>query len=106
MTQPTDILQSLRDVIDPEIGMTIAGLGLVDKADVVNGVDVVLTMATPACPLGESIIEESTMALRRHVPGARAVSVDLGREPAMAAVDEVRRRPGATELDVDGGRIH
>ena len=84
MTEPTsvDILQALRDVSDPEIGMNIVDLGLVYKVDVVNGhVDVVLTMTTPACPLGESISEESKVAIQRHVPGIRSVSVDLVWEP-------------------------
>jgi metal-sulfur cluster biosynthetic enzyme len=84
MTAPTsvDILRALRDVSDPEIGMNIVDLGLVYKVDVLDGhVDVVLTMTTPACPLGESISEESKVAIQRHVPGIRSVSVDLVWEP-------------------------
>ena len=84
MTQPTsaDILRALRDVIDPEVGMNIVDLGLVYKADVVDThVDVALTMTTPACPLGESLIEKSKVAIQRHVPGIRSVSVDLVWEP-------------------------
>ena len=84
MTEPTsaDTLRALRDVIDPEIGMNIVDLGLVYKAEVVNGhVEVVLTMTTPACPLGESIIEESKVAIQRHVPGVRSVRIELVWDP-------------------------
>jgi metal-sulfur cluster biosynthetic enzyme len=84
MTAPTsaDILEALRDVIDPEVGINIVDLGLVYKTDVVEAhVAVVLTMTTPACPLGESIIEESKVAIQRHVPGIRSISVDLVWEP-------------------------
>jgi metal-sulfur cluster biosynthetic enzyme len=84
MTAPTsaDILEALRDVIDPEVGMNIVDLGLVYKTDVVEAhVAVALTMTTPACPLGESIIEESKVAIQRHVPGIRSISVDLVWEP-------------------------
>ena len=47
MTEPTsaDILEVLREVVDPEIGMNIVDLGLVYKANVVDGhVRVTLTM--------------------------------------------------------------
>jgi metal-sulfur cluster biosynthetic enzyme len=102
MTEPTSagILQALRDVIDPEIGMNIVDLGLVYKADIVNGhVDVALTMTTPACPLGESIVEESKVAIQRHVPGIRSVSVDLVWEPPWQPSmmsDAARRQLGWT----------
>lgn len=80
MSEPTpaDILHALRDVIDPEIGMNIVDLGLVYRADVADGhADVALTMTTPACPLGESIVEEAKVAVERHVPGLRSVRVEL-----------------------------
>jgi metal-sulfur cluster biosynthetic enzyme len=80
--------------------MNIVDLGLVYKVDVVNGhVDVVLTMTTPACPLGESISEESKVAIQRHVPGIRSVSVDLVWEPPWQPSmmsDAARKRLGWT----------
>jgi metal-sulfur cluster biosynthetic enzyme len=84
MTAPTsaDILEALRDVIDPEVGMNIVDLGLVYKVDVVDAhVAVALTMTAPACPLGESVIEASRVAIERHVPGIHSISVDLVWEP-------------------------
>jgi metal-sulfur cluster biosynthetic enzyme len=102
MTEPTsaDVFEALRDVTDPEIGMNIVDLGLAYKAAVVNGhVDVVLTMTTPACPPGESIIEESTVAIQRHVPGIRSVSIDLVWEPPWQPSmmsDAARKRLGWT----------
>jgi metal-sulfur cluster biosynthetic enzyme len=84
MPEPTSdaVRQALRDVIDPEIGMNIVELGLVYEADVVDGhVAVELTMTTPACPLGESIVEESKAAIQRHVPGVRSVRITLVWDP-------------------------
>ena len=84
MAEPTtaDILDVLREVVDPEIGMNIVDLGLVYKADVVDGqVHVALTMTSPVCPLGESITAEAEAAIRRRVPGVRSVDVDLVWEP-------------------------
>lgn len=84
MTDPSsaDILDVLRQVIDPEIGLNIVDLGLVYKADVRDGhVHVALTMTTPACPLGESISDEAKAAIQQHVPGVTSVTVDLVWEP-------------------------
>ena len=84
MIEPTaaDILEILREVIDPEIGMNIVDLGLVYKAEGVDGhVHVALTMTSPACPLGESITEESKATIRRRVPDAHSVDVGLVWEP-------------------------
>jgi metal-sulfur cluster biosynthetic enzyme len=38
-------------------------------------------MTSPACPLGESITEESKAAIQRGVPDVRSVDVDLVWEP-------------------------
>jgi metal-sulfur cluster biosynthetic enzyme len=102
MTEPTSaqILEALGDVIDPEVGMNIVDLGLVYQAEVVDGhVDVVLTMTTRACPLGESLIEKAKAAIQRHVPGIRSVSVDLVWEPPWQPSmmsDAARKRLGWT----------
>src|SRR5437764_7704950 len=79
MRDGTDaIFDALRDVIDPEIGINIVDLGLVYDVRQQDGhVHVVMTMTTAACPLGESITEETKAAIRRSVPGASSVSVDL-----------------------------
>jgi metal-sulfur cluster biosynthetic enzyme len=81
-SMPAGILEALRQVIDPEIGMNIVDLGLVYKADMLDGhAHVVLTMTTAACPLGESISEEAKAAIQQHVRGVRSVTVDLVWEP-------------------------
>ncbi len=85
MTEPTsnDVLNALRHVIDPEIGINVVDLGLVYEVEARNGhVRVVMTMTSTACPLGESISEEAGAAIRQNVRGVRSVSVGLVREPA------------------------
>ena len=82
MTASNDILDALRNVIDPEIGINIVDLGLVYEAEIRDGhVHVVMTMTTAACPLGESIAEEAQQTIRQRVPGVTTVSVDLVWEP-------------------------
>jgi metal-sulfur cluster biosynthetic enzyme len=50
------VLQTLRQVIDPELGMNIVDLGLIYGV-VVNGpkVTVNMTVTTPGCPMQDSL---------------------------------------------------
>ncbi|MCC6823896.1 MAG: metal-sulfur cluster assembly factor [Verrucomicrobia subdivision 3 bacterium] len=50
------ILQTLRQVIDPELGCNIVDLGLVYNVAILGTkVSVVMTLTTPGCPMHESI---------------------------------------------------
>ena len=59
MTQPLTeavILETLKQVIDPEIGCNIVDLGLVYSVTIDGGnVGVTMTLTTPGCPMHESI---------------------------------------------------
>lgn len=76
------VREALRTVIDPEVGVNVVDLGLVYGIGVTGrDVRVRMTMSTPACPLGDTIIEEAREAVRGVAgPGAR-VEVDLVWEP-------------------------
>lgn len=83
MTPDSDaLLDALRDVIDPEVGMNIVDLGLVYGVETApDRVHVDLTMTTRACPLGESIVAEAEAILRECVPDSVAVEVALVWDP-------------------------
>lgn len=50
------ILQTLRQVIDPELGCNIVDLGLIYHVAITGTkVSVVMTLTTPGCPMHESI---------------------------------------------------
>ena len=57
--QPLDeatILQTLRQVFDPELGSNIADLGLIYHVTITGTkVSVIMTLTTPGCPMHESI---------------------------------------------------
>jgi metal-sulfur cluster biosynthetic enzyme len=85
MATPTssEILDALRGVVDPEMGINIVDLGLVYETAARDGdVRVVMTMTTAACPLGESMADEAAAVIRRRVRGVKSVSVQLVWEPA------------------------
>jgi len=93
-----EVLDALREVIDPEIGVNVVDLGLVHEAGVAGGrARVVMTMTTPACPLGASMADEARAAIRRCVPGVTSVAVELVSEPRWAPSmmsTEARRQLG------------
>lgn len=73
----------LSEVIDPELGINIVDLGLVREIAVAeNGaVGIVMTLTTPACPLGPYIVEEINEVLGDVWPAGR-VDVSIVWSPA------------------------
>ncbi len=52
------VLETLRQVIDPEIGVNIVDLGLVYSYAYADGkLTVMMTLTTPGCPMHDSIAE-------------------------------------------------
>ncbi len=75
------ILETLRQVIDPELGCNIVDLGLVYSVTV-NGssVGVVMTLTTPGCPMHENIRWGAQTALL-GVEGIEQADVEVVWDP-------------------------
>ncbi|HET7199161.1 MAG TPA: metal-sulfur cluster assembly factor [Burkholderiales bacterium] len=72
------VWEALRSVVDPEVGENLVDLGLVYRVRArPGGVDVDITMTTPACPAAGAIAEEAEAAIRRACPQAAEVSVTV-----------------------------
>lgn len=77
-----DVLEVLKGVTDPEIGVNVVDLGLVYRAESrPEGIDVTLTLSTPSCPLSEMIVEEVREVLRANFADAPAIKVELVWDP-------------------------
>ena len=94
----TEILQALKEVIDPEIGINVVDLGLVSIADrSADAIDVSLMMTSPTCPLSELMVENAKAALSRSFPEASSIRVALARDLKWSPdrmTDEARRQLG------------
>jgi metal-sulfur cluster biosynthetic enzyme len=76
------VIEKLKEVYDPELGISVYDLGLIYKIlpldDIVN---IRMTLTTPGCPLHDSIISAVEHAVL-SIPGVKIASVDLVWEPA------------------------
>jgi metal-sulfur cluster biosynthetic enzyme len=85
--------EALGEVMDPELGIDVVSLGLIQSIEVEGScVRVRLMMTTPSCPLGEHIRSTAEERLRA-VPGVTDAAVELVRDPWSPD----RLTPGARE---------
>lgn len=82
MIAASAVRDALRDVIDPELGLNIVDLGLVYGIEIDGArVRVVMTMTSPACPLGDYLKDLVESMVRWLVAGVQDVEVALASEP-------------------------
>lgn len=75
------MLDKLREVIDPEIGVNIVDLGLVYECEVdENRASVAMTMTTAACPMGPFLVDAVEGVLLRQ-PGIESAEVRVVWDP-------------------------
>ncbi len=81
------VLDSMRGIIDPDLGKDIVSLGFIKKLQI-NGGDVKFTveLTTPACPVKEQFKIDCEKAVK-GVPGVKSVQV------FMSAMES--KRPGS-----------
>lgn len=76
-----EIIESLRSVIDPEIGLNVVELGLMRNVEVNeedNTANITMILTTPFCPYGPQLIEQVRVVGNSVMEGG--VSVELGTE--------------------------
>ena len=77
------VLDSLKQCMDPEIPINIVDMGLIYgvKVNDDNKVDVKMTMTTRGCPLHETLVSDVKRYVNK-VPGVNGVNVEIVWEPA------------------------
>lgn len=75
------VLEALKKVIDPELGLNIVDLGLIYDVQVNEGaIDVTMTLTTPGCPLHAAIARGAETAVR-NLPGVERATVNVVWDP-------------------------
>ncbi|HEY6016068.1 MAG TPA: metal-sulfur cluster assembly factor [Gaiellaceae bacterium] len=81
MPTKDDVVEALRQVEDPELGMDIVELGLFYDAEVEGGkVHVKHTLTSIGCPVGP-MIQEDIHRVVSELPGVEDVEVELTWDP-------------------------
>jgi metal-sulfur cluster biosynthetic enzyme len=79
----TIAMAALHNVIDPEIGLNVADLGLIYRIDFDEPgkkISTTMTLTTQFCPMGESIVDGVTRAMQQIFPDD-TIQVDLTFDP-------------------------
>ncbi len=88
------VVGALREVVDPEIGMSIVDVGLVYGVELTDGHCMVqMTMTSAACPLSDMITADAQSALAAVLPPGVAIDIALVWDP-----------PWSPEMMSDRGR--
>jgi metal-sulfur cluster biosynthetic enzyme len=82
MVTEEQVVEYLREVNDPELGINLVDLGLIRAVDVEEKkITVTYTLTTPACPMNEYIDAELVEVLKAHIPELETVQPKLVWEP-------------------------
>ncbi len=77
-----DIIDVLKKIVDPEIGLNIVDLGLIYGINIKeNYIDIKITMTSPMCPVTSIILANVEMQLEA-LPGVDKVNIELVWDPA------------------------
>jgi len=99
MITKEQVLDRLKTVVDPEIGINVVDLGLIYKIDIKSDVvNIDMTLTVPGCPL-MTMIAQSVKQQVEIIDGVKKVNVNIVWEPKWnpsMASDEVKKRFGIT----------
>jgi len=78
-----EVLEALKSVVDPELGINIVDLGLVYEVDIAEDgdVDIQYTLTTMGCPIGP-LIEDQMRAFLAPLDGIGEVRPEMVIRPA------------------------
>lgn len=78
---PEQVTEALREVFDPELGMSVVDLGLIYDVRIEGDrIDIIMTLTAEGCPLHDAMSEWVRQAVGR-IPGVKAVAVAITFDP-------------------------
>jgi len=82
-SEEQSIFKLLHTVMDPEVAVNIADLGLIYEVNLLEDdkqIHIVMTLSTRGCPLGDTIMQNVEVVIKANYPGYD-VKVELVWEP-------------------------
>lgn len=78
-----EIREALKAVIDPEVGVNIVDLGLLESIEwpVAQHLKIGLIMTSPTCPLGDFLVGDVKKVLAKDFPKLLRVDVEILEDP-------------------------
>jgi len=81
MVKEEDVIEVLKSVIDPEIGLDVINLGLVYEIKINDDIVYIkMTMTTPGCPLASWILADAENKIKQ-LPEVKDVQIELVWDP-------------------------
>jgi len=78
---PDQVTEALREVFDPELGMSVVDLGLIYDVRIEGDrIDIIMTLTAEGCPLHDAMSEWVRQAVGT-IPGVKAVAVAITFDP-------------------------
>jgi len=88
---PEQVTEALREVFDPELGMSVVDLGLIYDVQIDGDrVGVIMTLTAEGCPLHDAMSEWVRQAVGT-IPGVKEVAVAITFDPPWTP-DRLTRR--------------
>ena len=94
MVTKEDVMNVIKGVQDPELGIDIVTLELIRDVDIKEHIITVkMTLTTPMCPYGPALIEEVKNKVKQ-LEGVKEVNVELSFDPPWEPSKELRATLG------------
>ena len=77
MVTEESVLESIKEIIDPELGINIVDMGLIYEVDIDDTtVDITMTLTSPGCPAGGQIVN-GAQQVTQQMDGVEEVNVNV-----------------------------
>lgn len=83
------VLEALKKVYDPELGINVVDLGLVRAVEISEGpiVKIKMTTTSPGCPMAFLMLGMAKKSVENEMPEVKKVSVELVLDPPWTPLD-------------------
>ncbi len=77
MVSEESVLEKIKEIIDPEMGINIVDMGLIYEVDIDDTtVDIKMTLTSPGCPAGGQIIN-GAQHVTQQLDGVEEVNIEV-----------------------------